>query len=213
MDCQLDSQSFMKPRVANIREVARAAGVSRTTVSLVLNNSPVPSAETREKVLNAARDLNYRPDPMFRQALQRRRAGHEPSHLATQTIGYLTSQVIFEGAQHQDGYYSRVLAGIQQAIDRQHYHLMWKTANMDRLALPEMVVENRIDGLLIEGTFPPVLRELLAKRLPVTFIDRAYPELPANSAMPHIEQGAREVLHYLWELGHRNIVTFQHTAQ
>src|SRR5262245_23825392 len=140
----------MKDKVSNIREVARAAGVSRSTVSLVLNNSPVPAQETRVRVLNAANELNYRPDAIFRAALQRRRAGHIHEHVATRTIGFLTSDdlLIFEKAQHDDGYYSRVLAGIQRATEKHHYHLMWKCSGPSSLAMPEMITDHRVDGLL-----------------------------------------------------------------
>ncbi|MDW7990544.1 MAG: LacI family DNA-binding transcriptional regulator, partial [Anaerolineae bacterium] len=50
------------------RDVARLAGVSRTTVSLVLNNVPDVhiSPETRQRVLEAARQLNYYPDASAR---------------------------------------------------------------------------------------------------------------------------------------------------
>lgn len=196
----------------NIRDVANAAGVSHTTVSMVLNNSPVPSAETREKVLKTAQALNYQPDPLFRQVLQRRRTGQAMTRTMTQTIGFLTSEMIVEKAQRDDGYYSRVLAGIQRATERQRYHLMVKSARAEELAPPAMVTEGRVDGLVIEGDFPELLRGLLAKRLPVSFIDRTYADLEADSVMPNIERAVREQLQYLWGLGHRNIVTFQHAV-
>lgn len=203
-----------KQKIVNIRDVARVAGVSRTTVSLVLNNSLVPAHETRVRVMNAAKELNYQPDPMFSQALRRRRAGHMNARVANRTIGFLTSNdlMIFEKAQNDDGYYSRVHAGLQRAIEEHHYHLMWKCADPASLTVPEMVTDNRVDGLLIEGNFHEVLRGLLATRLPVAFIDRSFPELEADSVMPNIERAVHEQLNYLWELGHRNIVTFSHLA-
>lgn len=45
-----------------IREIAAIAGVSRSTVSLVLNNSPLVKAETREKVLAVIQDTGYVPN-------------------------------------------------------------------------------------------------------------------------------------------------------
>jgi DNA-binding LacI/PurR family transcriptional regulator len=198
---------------SSIREVAKLAGVSIATVSRVLNNSTVPTTETRGRVFQAVQQLNYEPDEMFRQAVQQRRAGRKGAvAVATQTIGYVVSDYILTRAQNSDGYYSRVLAGVQKAAQQHGYHLMLAAAPDDSLMPPAIVSEGRVDGLLIEGTFPPLLRDLLVKRLPVAFIDRTYPELPANSVMPHIEQAVQEILAYLWELGHRNIVTFQHAT-
>ena len=182
------------------------------TVSLVLNNRRGPSTATREKVLQAAQALNYHPDPLFCRALQRRRAGQGADRTMTRTIGFLASERILEKAQRDDGYYSRVLAGIQRATEQHRYHLMMKTSRADELAPPTLVTEDRVDGLVIEGDFPELLRGLLAQRLPVAFIDRTYPEQPANSVMPHIERAVPEILAYLWELGHRNVVTFQHAC-
>src|SRR5690606_3685137 len=68
-------------RVAGIRDVAKAAGVSRQTVSRVINNHPSLRPETRERVLAVIEELNYRPNRIAR-ALGTRR---------TQTIGVITS--------------------------------------------------------------------------------------------------------------------------
>ncbi len=159
--------------------------------------------------MSAVKELDYEPDTMFREAVQQRHAGRRGARPVTQTIGFLTSETIVEKAMRDDGYYSRVMAGIQRATEAYEYHLMVKSARADALAVPAMVNDSRVDGLLIEGDFPPVLRELLAKRLPVAFIDRTYPDLEADSVMPNIERAVREQLAYLWELGHRNIALFQ----
>jgi len=197
----------MKQSKVSIRKVASAAGVSRSTVSLVLNNSAGPHPETREKVLQAVRDLDYQPDPAYRRAFQRRTLVDGAP--LTDTIGFLTSEDIFLAAQNRDGYYSRVHAGIQRAIGQHDYHLMWKSADAGSTALPRMVADNRIDALLIEGDFPDLLLEILVRRLPVVFIDRTHPRLRADSVMPNVEKAVAEQLDMLWELGHRNIITFQ----
>ncbi len=61
-----------------IGDVARAAGVSKATVSLVMNASPKVSSKTCEKVWGVIRDLNFRPSEAARKLAQRRWAGSIP---------------------------------------------------------------------------------------------------------------------------------------
>lgn len=195
-----------------IRDVGKLAGVSRTTVSLVLNNSPVPSAETRARVLKVVNELNYKPDPLLQKALQSRRCDGQGEAQATRTLGYLTVRAVLEEAKHNDGYYSQVMAGIQRSIDNRCYHLMVKALPVEGLLIPDMVVESRVDGLLIEGHFQFELLRHLVNRLPVALLDNTIPELGANSVMPDIECAVMAELDYLWALGHRRIVVFVPTA-
>jgi LacI family transcriptional regulator len=202
----------MNSKKANIRSVAEAAGVSCSTVSLVLNNRKGPSRKTRQQVIEAADGLSYRPEPLFQQAFQRQRTSQRADHNKTQTIGFLTSEMISQQLQRGDDYYSRVLSGIQRSIESRDYHLMVRTVRLNELALPAMVTERRVDGLVIEGDFSEEMLRMLAKQLPISLIDRTCTDLEADSVMPNVKQAMREQLHYLWDLGHQNIVTFQHAA-
>jgi len=198
----------VRKKPVSIRDVATEAGVSRSTVSLVLNNSSVPKPETRRKVMEVVRRLNYQPDPLFGQAVRRRHSGEKLPARMTQTIGFFANDFLLSQARVDDGYYSRVLAGIQQGVEKHDYHLMIKTSKINEVAPPTIVTENRVDGLVIEGDIPKVLFKLLADRLPVAVIDRSMPDLNVDSVMPNIEKAVHEQLAYLWELGHRNIIKF-----
>ncbi|MBI4026781.1 MAG: LacI family DNA-binding transcriptional regulator [Verrucomicrobia bacterium] len=189
----------------NIHDVAKKARVSVATVSRVLNNNSIPTAATRERVLQTVQKLNYRPHPAFR----RSNGANRLARSDTRTLGYFTVHEYLEKARRDDGYYSRVLTGIQQAAQQHSYHVMIESTASQSLHLGRMVSDERVDGLLVEGTFPEVLRKLLIQRLPIVFINRYYPELPASSVMPNISSGVFELLEYLWSLGHRNIATFQ----
>lgn len=197
-----------RKKSVSIRDVAEKAGVSRSTVSLVLNNSPVPKDETRRKVLEVVERLNYQPDPLFGEAVRRRRAGEQPKVSMTQAIGFLAGDFLINQAYGNDGYYSRVLAGIHQAVEKHDYHLMIKTVDSDDTALPSLVTENRVDGLVIEGDLPKLLLKLLADRMPIAIIDRSITDLEVDSVMPNIEKALHNQLDYLWDLGHRNIIKF-----
>lgn len=203
----------VKKKPVSIRDVAKKAGVSRSTVSLVLNNSPVPKAETRRKVLEAVRQLKYQLDPSFGQAMRRHQAGKRGPVQMTQTIGFFANDFLLSQARVGDGYYSRVLAGIQQAVEKHDYHLMLKTLGEDEVAPPAMVTEGRVDGLVIEGDLPPMLLKLLKDRTPIALIDRCGAEMNVDSVMPNIETAVHKQLDYLWELGHRNIIKFTSVKQ
>jgi len=94
--------------MATIRDVAKASGVSVTTVSFVLNNSPRPvSPETRRRVTEVARRMNYHPNAMARGLVQRR----------MNSIGILFS--IIEPTIVTNNYANGILRGIfQESVDR-----------------------------------------------------------------------------------------------
>jgi DNA-binding LacI/PurR family transcriptional regulator len=197
-------------RGPNIRDVSKYAGVSATTVSRVLNNSTIPSAETRQRVLDAVDKLGYRVDSLFSQAVKRDRQGLRGAPAASSVIGYLANLRYFSGATRSDGYYSAVATGIESVVRRHRHHLMLEGLEWGQREIPECVTAGRVDGILVEGTIDPTLRALLVSRLPTVFIDRVYPELACSCVFPDYAQSIRCQLEYLWELGHRNVAIFWH---
>lgn len=129
-----------------LADVAKRSGVSLTTVSQVLTNKPgagIP-AETRNLVLEAARELGYQFQPR----------AHVQHDLAT--IG-----VILRGRTGElpltNPFYSHVYAGIEMACWQNHLNLLSATLIMDKESDPlerlRLLEEQRIDGLLLVGTF------------------------------------------------------------
>ncbi len=198
-------------RGPSMRDVSRYAGVSATTVSRVLNNSSVPSAETRERVLAAVEKLGYRVDALQGPSGRRdRAAGRRAAAVAGGTIGYLANRRYLNGANRSDGYYSEVAAGIESVLRPNRQHLLLESLEWGQRDLPDCVSDQRVDGVLIEGTIDPALRSALATRLPVVFVDRVYPDLPASCVYPDYAQSIRQQLRYLWELGHRDVAILWH---
>ena len=197
-------------RSPNIRDVSKHAGVSATTVSRVLNNSAIPSMETRQRVLAAVDKLGYRVDALFSQAVKRDRQGLRGTPAMSGTIGYLANLRYLTGANRSDGYYSAVASGIESVVRKNHNHLMLEGLEWGQRTIPECVAAERVDGILVEGTIDDSLRSLLASRLPTVFLDRMYPELNCSCVYPNWPQSIERQLEYLWELGHRDIVIFWH---
>ncbi|MCC6580524.1 MAG: LacI family DNA-binding transcriptional regulator [Phycisphaeraceae bacterium] len=182
--------------------------MSATTVSRVLSNSPIPTDQTRKVVMEAVRKLGYRPDPMLSAAFRRPRSSDAPVTRDTRVIGYLATSTIHESQMHSDGYYSAALMGIHSVLKANRYHMLWDVCEIGRNDIPDIVAEHRVDGLLIQTTMSPNLRQLLAQQLPVVFIDRAYVDQPADCVLMNYDRAIHEQLTMLWKLGHRQIASF-----
>ena len=125
-------------RSPTIRDVAKAAGVGVATVSRVLNNSPQVSPETRERVLDAIRTLDYRPNLLARQLSRGRRV---------RSIGIISPFV-------NDYSFAARLTGVQTALaesaetyDLVFYHVSSPERFHQRLlTLAEL---NPVEGLLV----------------------------------------------------------------
>jgi LacI family transcriptional regulator len=123
-------------------DVAKKAGVSRTTVSFVLNNVPdvTISETTRQRVLEAARLLDYHPNA----------AGRKLVSGKSRTLGL----VLCQSAQQvsADALLPRVLLGFEQAAIQQGYQVLLKPVEPnDSLGYTKLVNENLVDGILLSG--------------------------------------------------------------
>src|SRR5258708_12638736 len=95
---------------ATLKQIAKFCGVSHTTVSMVINQNPRISAETREKVMAAIKKFNYYPNVAARSLVMSR----------TNTIG------IF-GTMFDSPYYNKIIRGIE--MEFAHPNLAPKTYN------------------------------------------------------------------------------------
>lgn len=177
-------------------DVARLAGVSRATVSYVLNDRArgrIPITEsTRQKVLQAAAELGYEPNALARSL----KSG------TSRTIGLLMPAV------HNPHYWD-ILEGAEEEITARGYHLALVTANLDlereRRCLHSLF-QQRLDGLILMPTFTDQLTEemdLLCERAcPAVFIT---PIEGIDWVFPDIRGGAEAIMEHLLELGHTRI--------
>jgi LacI family transcriptional regulator len=125
----------------NLEDIARKAGVSRSTVSRVINNEPYVSAKTREKVLAVIKEEGFAPNPGARMLVTQR----------TRIIGIVIPQtllVVFEDPY----YFPTLLQGISEAAQEHGYAtLLWVGhSNEDEEAVLERLLQNRLmDGLIL----------------------------------------------------------------
>ena len=131
-------KSSTPPGHVNLRMLAERLALSQTTVSLVLNNSPSAKSipqETRNRVIEAAERLNYRPNYFARSLRQKR----------SMSVGVLAPDL-------SEGYFTRVMSGVVQELTAARYFYFtachdWKRELIEKY--PRMLVERAVDGFLL----------------------------------------------------------------
>ncbi len=179
---------------ASIRDVARIAGVSRQTVSRVINDHPSLRPQTRDRVQAVIDDLHYRPSPIAR-ALGGNRS---------RTIGVLASQRLQYGP-------AAAIEGIEQAARTAGY--LVNTTNIASNE-PEMIreglaqqIERRVDGIVIIAPQTRTLNVIdeLALDIPYVMLHSRADGDPHELFVDQVA-GARAATRHLLDLGHRDIV-------
>ena len=182
-----------------ISDVAARAGVSKSTVSAVLNNKPSIKESTRRAVLLAMSDLNYRPSPSARR-------GFRP--IDGRSIGF----VVKEAA---NPYYTEILEGIQSVANEAGY-LTFSVSSEGDFAMERRIVEQcmdrELDGLIVtpirdddadlshvfeatRSSFPLVLlEEVRGLRASLVDVDNAKASCRAVRFL--IEHGHSRIVHF-----------------
>jgi len=184
-------------------DVARRAGVSRGTVSLVLNQtaSRVPiSQETRKRVLAAAQELGYSPNPVA-QMLARG---------SNRIIGFFTFEDTFPYTP-ADFYYP-YLIGIEREAGRQDYNVILFTRN--QAGEPRKIYQDGMnslrlaDGVILAGNYPDpaLLRRLSAENYPFVLIGRStIPKNEIDTVVNDHEPTSYQAARHLIEMNHRHL--------
>lgn len=184
-------------------DVAQRAGVSRGTVSLVLNQTEgrVPiSQETRERVLAAAKALGYSPNPIA-QMLARGR---------NYIIGFFTFDNAFPYTLAD--FYNPYLVGIEREAGAQGYNVLLFTRNEAKTPREiYQAVMNSLrlaDGVILTGSYPDstVLRQLAKENYPLVLLGTCdIPMHEIDSVESDHEPASNEATRHVLELGHRQL--------
>jgi len=183
------AKSDPKPGHVNLKMLAEHLQLSQTTISLVLNNSPSAKSipkETRQRVLDAAEKLNYRPNYFARSLRQSR----------SMSVGVLAPDL-------SEGYFTRVMSGVVEELTRAKYFYFtachdWRPELMQEY--PRMLVERAVDGFLLLNTPAEI-------DVPVPVV-----AISAHGSEPNVThivldhlKAVEMALGHLHELGHRRI--------
>ncbi len=174
----------------SIKDIAKKAGVSPSTVSRALRDDPRVNAETKTQIQNIARSMSYVPSAAARSLVGKRSA----------TIGAAVRDL-------RDPYYARLMSGIEDLATEYNYQVILSSfyRNPEReLAVVLDFHERRVDGIIVAGS--AVAQAYLSSDSkffkPIVLVNSpAYPySVSINGFL-----GAKKVVEHLIDLGHRRI--------
>ncbi|HYQ85750.1 MAG TPA: LacI family DNA-binding transcriptional regulator [Bacteroidota bacterium] len=185
----------MKPR-PTIQDVAKATSVSISTISLVLNNKPNVSEETRRRVNQAIRALGYHPV----------RSARGLASKASGNIGFILADEHFSAV---EPFYTRIFLGSEVEARNHNYYILLTTVPK-RLkkndSIPRFLHEKNVDGVIVAGKFNPKLIEYIERLgLPIVLVDYALKGKRYSSVLIDNFKGARAATLHLIETGHSKI--------
>jgi LacI family transcriptional regulator len=178
-------------RRATIRDVAEAAGVSRSTASRALTGHGYVAQLVRDRVREVARGLGYVPDATARHLRQQ----------ASQSIGVLVSDL-------NNPFYAGLAAGIsQQARKRQYTMMLCDDGGSPQVEAEaaETFVALRVAGVIVTPVSAEISTYLARQRVPVVEVDRQFSAGACDAVLVDNESAARKVTAQLLDLGHRRI--------
>jgi len=178
---------------ATVKDVSQAAGVSTATVSRVLAGFNEVSEETRQRVLEAAKALNYQPNRNARNLRKN----------TTSKIGVIISDI-------QNPFFGSVVRGIEKITIRDDYTLILGNSDEDperEKKLITMLLEEGVAGIILVPTNADVesYHPLFESHTPFTIIDRRLPLPDLDMVLVNGASGAESAVDHLASLGHRMI--------
>lgn len=180
---------------ATIKDVAKQAGVSITTVSRVLNNmiEGYMREETKQRVMKVITQLGYRPDPRAR-SLRGLQSG---------IIGVIVPEGI-------SPFYQELAHAIIEACYKDGYGVLVCSSENDvkrELAYIELLQSQKVDGIIIstDQLSATVINDLVSRGTPMVLVDEDVPDANAPAIFANNYQGACLASQYLIDLGHPKI--------
>ncbi len=184
----------MEVSVSNIFDIARVAGVSKTTVSRVINNQPGVKEDTRRKVIDTIEKLNYVPNQAAR-SLASRRAG---------VIGVIYNVLNIS-------LYLNLANLLEKYAAQYNYNVVFCSSNDDynsKLRYAQYFTGGAADGLILFGSDvndTEVVQKIIDSKFPLVIIENHFNDIKVNNIIINNTLGAKKAVEYLIELGHTKI--------
>ena len=177
----------------NIIDVANYAGVSKSTVSRVLNGKDNVSKETRLHVQKAMEDLGYMPNIAARTLSLRR----------TDCIGIVVERLY-------DSFFYDLIKGAEDGAHACGLNLIFCDAHGEdkKKGYINYLAQGKVDGIIIYGSYltdEKLVKQLVCSGFPFMLIENSFEDMDVNSILINNKQGAYDAVEYLIGIGHRSI--------
>ena len=186
----------MKNKKVSLADIAQTLGVSKTLVSMVLNDKGDEngiSKKTQDRVKELANELNYKPN-QFARGLRIGRSN---------TIGLVVSDI-------SNPFYSKLARFVEDAVSEAGFNLMICSSDESEdkeVKLIEMLLNKQVDGIILSSTHDTTehIQGLVQDNFPLVLIDRTYGDLESHSVVVDNRTGAKEAVEHLILNGHTKI--------
>lgn len=176
----------------SLKELAKAAGVSKSTASRVITGKGYASPEVRARVLQAAEQLRYKPNAVARAMVTRR----------TNSIGVIVFREKLPIVSHP--LYGRIIDEILVASQARGYSVFLKTDKEMSLRSTDYMLEQRVDGLILVSRLRKNVIDYVKKfNLPYLMVNGSTDDPDVIHLVSNDEQGGEQAADYLYGLGHR----------
>jgi LacI family transcriptional regulator len=185
-----------------LQDVAKHAGVSRATASLIVRNSPNISEGTRNKVLKSIRELGYVYD---------RVAANLRSQQST-TVGLIITDIA-------NPYYSDLLVGVHNALEENGYTVFLGTtfdSDKKQEKLLSTMLEHRVGGVIlcpVSDSSNETIERINHLNIPIILAVREIEELQCDYVGIDYSTGSKLAVEHLIEKGHRRIAFLGGTSE
>ncbi len=179
--------------MANIRDVAKRAGVAPITVSRCINNSGYCSQETRTRVEAAIAELGFVPNRLASGLRSKR----------TNTLALILTDIT-------NPFFTTIARGVEDIASEAGYTVIFcntdESVSKEKMYL-QMLLERRVDGILLVPALNGLdsMAFIRKQNIPIVILDRRLPELITDSVRCDSEGGAYQLTQLLLSLGHREI--------
>lgn len=180
--------------MSNIFDIARAAGVSKTTVSRVMNNQSGVNENTRKKVLDAIQKLNYTPNLTARSLVTRK----------TGVIGVIYNEL-------NASIYLELANMLEKYAKDHDYNVIFCSSNDNydsKVKYMNYLTSGATDGVILFGSDmgdKELVQKIKATKFPFVIIENYFGDIDINNIMIDNVNGARKAVDYLVSLGHSRI--------
>jgi len=185
----------MKFEAVTIKDIAKALGLSTSTVSRALRDSYEISQETKKLVLEYAQKINYHPNPIALSLKERK----------SRSIGVVVCEIA-------NSFFSQVINGIESIAYSKEYNVIIAQSreSFEREMLNLQYLTSRsIDGLIVSVSTETkdfsYYKELHQRGMPIVFFDRIVDEIDTHKVIADNYKGAYDATHHLIMSGYRNI--------